>query len=99
MSSEITIRHRWTAKPCWVGEATNTRDAIAKGIEQKGKGWNGKPTWNVYGLEQLGQVTSSPVWSYERLWGTINTTPGIRWKDDPWVWTISFRRIKQGEVK
>lgn len=30
--------------------------------------------------------------TFSRLWDSINTEPGKRWKDNPWVWRIEFRR-------
>lgn len=29
------------------------------------------------------------------VWRKINTKPGIRWDDNPWVWVESFKRIPQ----
>lgn len=28
---------------------------------------------------------------FHQLWDRINTEPGTRWNDDPWVWVIAFR--------
>lgn len=28
------------------------------------------------------------------VWRAINTKPGIRWEDNPWVWVIEFQRLK-----
>lgn len=66
-------------------------DAIAEGIESKGVGPDGKPRWNVYGMELLGQVTSDPAWSFERLWLSIHGSSS--WKWNPYVWAITFRRV------
>jgi hypothetical protein len=27
------------------------------------------------------------------IWKKINTEPGIRWEDNPWVWVVEFKRI------
>jgi hypothetical protein len=29
------------------------------------------------------------------IWQAINTKPGIRWEDNPWVWALSFRVHQQ----
>lgn len=32
---------------------------------------------------------------YANLWDSINTKPGTRWDDSPWVWCLSFRRVEE----
>lgn len=76
-----------------LGEISD-EDAIAEGIEPKGVGRDGKPRWIVYGLEHLGQVTTSPAWSYERLWDTIHGDGAWVHDKDKWVWAITFRKVE-----
>lgn len=33
------------------------------------------------------------VAAYRALWESINTTPGVRWEDNPQVWVYSFRFV------
>lgn len=28
------------------------------------------------------------------VWRKINTKPGVRWDDNPWVWALEFRRVE-----
>jgi hypothetical protein len=30
---------------------------------------------------------------FRKLWDGINTSPGSRWADDPWVWVIEFELV------
>lgn len=32
---------------------------------------------------------------YANLWDSINTKPGTRWDDSPWVWCLSFRMVEE----
>lgn len=32
---------------------------------------------------------------YSHLWDSINTKPGTRWEDNPWVWVYTFRRVEE----
>jgi len=31
---------------------------------------------------------------FRDLWDSINTKPGTRWEDGPWVWCYTFRRVE-----
>lgn len=33
---------------------------------------------------------ATPDMPFGTVWRQINTAPGIRWEDDPWVWAIEF---------
>lgn len=71
--------------------AISAADAIAEGIE-KGSNPAYPNDYKYYGeLEQLGQITANPVWSYQSLWESINGAGS--WAANPWVWVISFRRF------
>ncbi len=38
---------------------------------------------------------SSAVAAFESLWDSINgERPGCAWRDNPWVWVISFKRVQ-----
>lgn len=37
---------------------------------------------------------ATPEKPFGTVWRAINTKPGIRWEDNPWVWAISFRRLE-----
>ena len=37
---------------------------------------------------------ATPEIPFGTVWRKINTAPGVRWEDNPWVWTISFKRIE-----
>ena len=36
---------------------------------------------------------ATPEIPFGTVWKRINTKPGSRWEDSPWVWCVSFRRI------
>jgi len=36
----------------------------------------------------------SYVDGFQRLWDSINAARGIGWDVNPWVWAVSFRRVK-----
>ncbi|MEM8564909.1 MAG: hypothetical protein AAGF85_00515 [Bacteroidota bacterium] len=41
----------------------------------------------------------TPTGSFIRLWNSINgNRPGYAWKDNPWVWAITFEVIDRSEV-
>lgn len=37
----------------------------------------------------------TPDKPFGTIWQAINTKPGIRWEDNPWVWALSFRVHQQ----
>ena len=37
----------------------------------------------------------SLIIAFSILWDSLNKKRGFPWDDDPWVWVISFKRIKQ----
>jgi len=32
-----------------------------------------------------------------KVWDSINSRPGLRWRDNPWVWVLQFRANNGGE--
>ena len=69
------------------------KDAIAEGIEFRDDIGTDR-NFKFYGkvLEKLAQWTTCPKWSYQSLWESINGEDS--WDANPFVWPISFRRIK-----
>lgn len=78
-------------------------DAIAEGIEKAYIDTLGRQRWAMYPhddgvpgddvVRYCGPThTSKPIESFRSLWLSING-PGS-WSANPWVWCISFRRIK-----
>lgn len=37
---------------------------------------------------------ATPDMPFGTVWRRINTAPGVRWEDDPWVWAITFRVLE-----
>jgi hypothetical protein len=37
------------------------------------------------------------VWSFQKLWDSINTKRGYSWEPNPWVWVIEFKRIDENQ--
>lgn len=35
-----------------------------------------------------------PVGKFRELWESINSKPGRRWEDNPWVWALTFKRTE-----
>ncbi|MDL2268851.1 hypothetical protein LJC41_02590 [Desulfosarcina sp. OttesenSCG-928-G17] len=68
------------------------KDAIAEGIEwdETHNGFRGQirhrgmSTWHSRASEAFGF-----------FWDTLNSKEGYRWKDNPWVWVVSFERIEK----
>lgn len=65
-------------------------DAIAEGVEQYQRS---------YGTAYLdyrgdpGAFFINARISFSTLWDSINARRGYRWKDNPWVWVVSFERV------
>jgi hypothetical protein len=38
--------------------------------------------------------SNNPCYAYELLWDSINEKRGYGWDTNPWVWVITFKRIK-----
>lgn len=70
-------------------------DAVAEGIDRD---WSGK-FWRHY--EWHDDFAVFPETSYMTLWDSINTEPGKRWADNPWVVALTFtveqRNIDAGD--
>ena len=62
-------------------------DAIAEGVDPQ------SAAYFVY----HGHEPTEEAWSaaYAELWNSINgNRPGCAWADNPWVWVVSFERVK-----
>lgn len=66
----------------------SAEDAIAEGMTKRGVWWDAGPNWEGDGAD------TTAVGAFCQLWYQING-PGS-WDLNPWVWCISFRRIKGG---
>lgn len=38
---------------------------------------------------------SIPIQEYRTLWNSLNAKRGYSWESNPWVWVISFKRVKE----
>lgn len=36
-----------------------------------------------------------PIYSFMKLWNSINAKRGYSWESNPWVWVIEFKRIEE----
>lgn len=69
------------------------KDAIAEGI-------NWPPSPRIYnrvlsGKEHIDTYNyERPTANFQRLWDSINAKRGYSFKSNPWVWVISFKRLK-----
>lgn len=72
-------------------------DAIAEGIEARGSGsmwgWIDYLEANPYMTRHFGD----PRKSYETLWNSLDTEPGTRWDDNPWVVAVTFD-VNRGNI-
>ena len=63
------------------GKKISHRDAMDEGIMN-------------YAMEA--SLAAYPVTAFSRLWDSINgKRPGCSWKDNPWVWCLTFRRVEK----
>ncbi len=50
------------------------------------------------GAVSMADAPRQAVWSHRQdfaqLWDTINGKPEYRWKDNPWVWALTFKRLE-----
>jgi hypothetical protein len=58
-------------------------DARAEGIDVETLG----------AIYRLGDGTPVARDAFGDVWDEINSRPGKRWEDDPWVWRVEFRRL------
>lgn len=54
-------------------------DAKAEGAQEYGRGYPEMVTHR---------------WGFEELWNQINAKRGYSWESNPWVWVVTFKRIK-----
>lgn len=68
------------------------RDALAEGITWPDRdGQRYQPPIDTYGIS--GARTAAE--KFQELWDSINgKRPGCTWENNPWVWAITFKRIK-----
>jgi hypothetical protein len=51
----------------------------------------------LHGISESDKLAegATPEVPFGTVWRKINTKPGIRWEDNPWVWALTFRRITE----
>jgi hypothetical protein len=59
-------------------------DAIAEGVEAV------MVDGHKYGL----QTGNDYKWAFNQLWDSINAKRGYGWDVNPWVWAVTFKRVK-----
>lgn len=52
------------------------------------------PTKGSIGYPNKIKVARFPVGQFAKLWNSINAKRGYGWDKNPWVWMITFKRIK-----
>ena len=84
-------------------------DAIDEGVMQFGQDWLAA-NFPLYGELYRGWLLEKdktshplrppigplPAERYAALWDSINAKRGFSWKLNPWVWVITFQKIKVG---
>lgn len=65
-------------------------DSVAEGIAWDGQWYLG----GVHPIKGTPQCWSSAKRAYRARWDSINAKRGYGWETNPFVWVISFRRIK-----
>jgi hypothetical protein len=75
-------RYQVTEVRCERVNEISEKDAEAEGIE-----------WRQYGIYPKRSTTICRN-GFEKLWNSINTKPGTRFEDNPWVWAYTFRRVR-----
>jgi hypothetical protein len=70
-------------------------DAIAEGIHESNDFKTLGTFYCNYGAEDIGTALH-PIESFRTLWNSIHAAPGTRWKDNPWVWRIQYRKVWEG---
>ena len=53
--------------------------------------WNGLSQEEQFGMYDGGR---GPIAAFRMLWDSINAKRGVGWDTNPWVWAVSFRRVK-----
>ena len=46
-----------------------------------------------YAGDEHGNLRGGVLEDYRALWDSI-ANPGAKWRDNPWVWAISFKRVE-----
>lgn len=71
-------------------------DAIAEGMTTETLRGTPTSSTELDGSERHGSIAwSSASYAYSHRWNAINgDKPGCAWKDDPFVWVVSFRRAE-----
>ena len=65
-------------------------DAIAEGILSLSKDDRLK-----HGVPSVNVSEQYPIKAFSFFWDSIyGKSSGCKWKDDPWVWVIGFRRVE-----
>jgi hypothetical protein len=98
-ASKLSRGDKWLPSihmPRWASritlEITNIRVERLQEISEKDAIAEGSNEWGS-GALPLDHQSADPSDKFRWLWESINTKPGKRWKDNPWVWAISFKRV------
>jgi hypothetical protein len=69
-------------------------DARAEGAEYHDGGEIGHSGWRHD--RNHGFVYGNARTSFAKLWDSINGKRGFGWDTNPWLWALTFRRVKEG---
>jgi len=73
---------------CQLLQDISEEDAEAEGAMTW---WNGLSQEEQFGMYDGGR---GPIAAFRMLWDSINAKRGVGWDTNPWVWAVSFRRVK-----
>ena len=79
-------------------EVTEIRAMRLQDISEEDAEAEGAMTW-WNGLSRKEQAEAydggrGPTAAFRMLWDSINAKRGVGWNTNPWVWAVSFRRVK-----
>jgi hypothetical protein len=57
--------------------------------------WEG---WEAAGKRGKPPLGPQPLVRFIRLWDSINAARGYGWDSNPWVWVVSFRVLRVGQM-
>ena len=73
--------------------ASRLQDISEEDAESEGAmtWWNGLSQEEQFGMYDGGR---GPIAAFRMLWDSINAKRVVGWDTNPWVWAITFRRVK-----